>query len=997
MSSPHADQSNNGQDDTQLTTVRPSIVASATTGLTLDSFQFSGLLSGAKNFPEAIEIMESLTEDERIEHAPQLLDLGEGWGTSIVLEARNMIIALEKTFQQPKNFKALELEENYPVLNGMRTAGDKVAQTKQNVATNLKLKWNLDPHEFPYYAWSQQTHENAKQINAFVNREGMSDRAAGIAQLARNIVYRKLHENDVRGAKGDSLGPAVTDFKRGSSVFKAMAEVNKIRLHSPEVVQLLADNNRMYDSLGFIIPIPPVIAGAAARAEIDSPDQSTPRSQLAISDKSGSQSPSRFRVPAKHFPEVSADEEDEDEDLGAQTARQVSVVLNSPWSPTGRGTPPDNAGSPSAPHAPKKSAKTFGLSIQSKDSSAIEEEDEYVRDGDNEEEGDGSSEFEPDTPMPEVKSKSKGKNKAADRGDEIKAVCASCHYNPAAEFVKYLDNSKKYKLASQESLDNLLLPFNDLMEQYKADVPAAKQKGARLAPICRRHLKKLIHAGGLKNNHKTDMGLRQLKHISNNFSTVEQYREWMMRHPGDFVKGVLPADYIMARAQLGPYRFFHELEEISECFTPEQVAHLSKISGLQSYISEIRDQGSVIIPDMFSWAKVNSPEDEAAGLPTVWSCMMEEMDMYLWHQREIGSAPNLSWLRNMFHSNMQQLIRQDVPYWVSYCLAREDSRYMMVSYPYYAKYQIGPEGGRTENNIGPGFQHIDLNPGAMLEGEGIHQIQGSVSFDDESPNDCTYMVMGMHHREKLKLWVELMRKRGVLNDKNLIMVIDDLKNLTKSDLKALGLHWEPQACSSGGVRLTYPQIPHGAHEGKALRRTMLPWFCGLHGEHIDHEDAGTFDELSVAHRDLVPGPSSPSSYSNHYGGITYAFPAAVRLVSDNPISNSLIAQARWSSSEVQDEIKKVLALPDAEAYQAYVDQFHKQMVVAYRKAFEKSKALELAKFPVKGFYANQRNWELLAKPDELPYEKGVFNPISVEHDEQAKEAAAAHGKAFGHY
>ena len=111
---------------------------------------------------------------------------------------------------------------------------------------------------------------------------------------------------------------------------------------------------------------------------------------------------------------------------------------------------------------------------------------------------------------------------------------------------------------------------------------------------------------------------------------------------------------------------------------------------------------------------------------------------------------------------------------------------MLVSYPYYAKYQIGPEGKRTEDNIGPGFQHIDLNPGAMLKGEGIHQIQGSVSFDEEIDSDCTYMVMGMHYKDKLKLWVKRMRERGVLNEKNLIMVIDN-KNLTKEDLEVLGL------------------------------------------------------------------------------------------------------------------------------------------------------------------------------------------------------------------
>jgi hypothetical protein len=111
---------------------------------------------------------------------------------------------------------------------------------------------------------------------------------------------------------------------------------------------------------------------------------------------------------------------------------------------------------------------------------------------------------------------------------------------------------------------------------------------------------------------------------------------------------------------------------------------------------------------------------------------------------------------------------------------------MIVSYPYYAKYQVGPKGGRTEDNIRPGFQHIDLNPGNIVKGEGIHQIQGSISFDNEVSNDCTYMVMGIHHPKKLKAWVELIRSRNKLNAKSLIMVIDDT-NLSKDDLKQLGL------------------------------------------------------------------------------------------------------------------------------------------------------------------------------------------------------------------
>jgi hypothetical protein len=43
------------------------------------------------------------------------------------------------------------------------------------------------------------------------------------------------------------------------------------------------------------------------------------------------------------------------------------------------------------------------------------------------------------------------------------------------------------------------------------------------------------------------MGLRQLRHITDNLTTIEQYRVWMMKHPEDFLKDVLLADYIMAR------------------------------------------------------------------------------------------------------------------------------------------------------------------------------------------------------------------------------------------------------------------------------------------------------------------------------------------------------------------------------------------------------------------------------------------------------------------
>jgi hypothetical protein len=70
--------------------------------------------------------------------------------------------------------------------------------------------------------------------------------------------------------------------------------------------------------------------------------------------------------------------------------------------------------------------------------------------------------------------------------------------------------------------------------------------------------------------------------------------------------------------------------------TPE-VEHLLKITGLRVYIDEIRERGLVIIPDMFTWAKDTNLDEINYGEPSVWQLMMQEMDMYLWHLREIGA------------------------------------------------------------------------------------------------------------------------------------------------------------------------------------------------------------------------------------------------------------------------------------------------------------------------------------------------------------------------
>jgi hypothetical protein len=93
---------------------------------------------------------------------------------------------------------------------------------------------------------------------------------------------------------------------------------------------------------------------------------------------------------------------------------------------------------------------------------------------------------------------------------------------------------------------------------------------------------------------------------------------------------------------------------------------------------------------------------------TIMKVVLEEFDMYAAHLRMINQKPNYGWLRNMYHSLGQQVMRQDL---------RPNQNTNLVSYPYYGKYAT--EGDSTCFNIAD----LTNSGGAIM-------IQGTVSLDN---------------------------------------------------------------------------------------------------------------------------------------------------------------------------------------------------------------------------------------------------------------------------
>jgi hypothetical protein len=389
---------------------------------------------------------------------------------------------------------------------------------------------------------------------------------------------------------------------------------------------------------------------------------------------------------------------------------------------------------------------------------------------------------------------------------------------------------------------------------------------------------------------------------------------------------------------LGPYKFMHT--EVPSEFDYDQEQLLASIDGKAMQVW--KEEGSVNV-DIFAWW-FNTEIGEL---------LLQEFDMYRHHLREINGKSNYGWLRDMFYSVAQQLMRQDPVYYALYAALRPDKQWRLVSYPYYAKYAV--QGDNTY------FRHIDLNvPELIANDRGQNMIQGSVSLDDEDKTNCTVILPGMQH--KLKEWWPRVVARGQGTDGFVHRISDQV--FSKKDAEDLGIDWKRVPCRRGEVRVTLPQLPHGADgPSTGVRRTMLPWFVGLQDdlETLEVVEGGTWDMLSRSHRDMTAPEATPSGLANRYGAIPYRFPASVELSGLGALSDALVCRRRWDSALVIRD-RDIMLGRDREAAREYVDKWRERAVEAVVEGFREVKEEEKRRFGEKSYFYHLDRMERLGIP-----------------------------------
>ena len=198
------------------------------------------------------------------------------------------------------------------------------------------------------------------------------------------------------------------------------------------------------------------------------------------------------------------------------------------------------------------------------------------------------------------------------------------------------------------------------------------------------------------------------------------------------------------------------------------------------------------------------------------------------------------------------------------------------------------------------------------------------------------------------------------------------KEFTLEDSQFFGIDWTSVPCRALEVRITQPHLPHGAKgPAKRVRRTMLPWFCGLQKDLdlLEIPEAGTWTDLSRAHLSLRAGPATPSGLPNKYGSPPYPFPAAVPIRGLSPLSDAVVCLRRHDDLSVVRDKKLLLCGSDAERDE-YIRAWRERAKEAAVEAWKEVQSLEEAAFGEKSYFLNLRNGTLDSVVDDEGDEDG---------------------------
>ena len=442
--------------------------------------------------------------------------------------------------------------------------------------------------------------------------------------------------------------------------------------------------------------------------------------------------------------------------------------------------------------------------------------------------------------------------------------------------------------------------------------------------MCHMDLRKFVKKSiGLLNNVTADTMISRARSVFLNRNHLNRFRNihssWFERSARD----IAPAEL------LEPFRFNPVPEKK---FTFNHLAVLERLAGPHAYETWLRD-GSLIVPNLLQYITTD---------PELFQMIGKEFNMYEHHFQPHTSKPNMGFLRNMFYSLTQQMVRQDPAWYALNVACRPSHDWRLITYPYVAK-MVNP-GDKT------GFAHTDINLAKWVNNKhGANQLTSSLSLDHETPTNCTVIVPGFHRHATEWHHRLIQRQREPTGT-----TTNAQKLYLPEDENTFG-HFVPQVCGPGDVRVTLPEVIHGSTpEATIQRRVIFPWFTAIMDDLETLEIAGqlSWSEVAACHRDMKAPSRGVSGDTVSFSCPISRFKASVHMPSSSALSDALIGRRSYEDPEVLME-RDILLGDDPEAAQHYISHTRTQLVANFKSSYAKMVAIEQRAFGINSFFRSK--------------------------------------------
>jgi hypothetical protein len=339
-------------------------------------------------------------------------------------------------------------------------------------------------------------------------------------------------------------------------------------------------------------------------------------------------------------------------------------------------------------------------------------------------------------------------------------------------------------------------------------------------------------------------------------------------------------------------------------------------------IATWKKNGTLVIPGVVDF------------LQEIQDIIDEEFAMYLHHYEP--SDKKKGWLRNMFYSLVQQIIRTDpVVYGLNVAL-RPDNNHRLVACGYATKYADGSAGISTGNKTG--FTHMDADLVALVErGINKNMLTCGVSLDDEDEKNCTIVVHGTHKRS-----AEILAKLKELGKANTRPVTTtDFSNWRQDLQKDFGAP-TPVPCERYGMRVSLVSVVHGSTPLSTLpRRVVFPWYLGYTIDYVfsDIPDTHTWAEQQRNHMERVPPTKEPSGKKPSMKtppSLPWSIPMTF-----HPLGEACLARLKYEDPRVLFALEQLFH-DDAHVHHAYVRKVRAKSIASLKKAWKQVKKAEFA-------------------------------------------------------